>query len=112
MKKFLLVFLFGFVFNIFAQEIEIQIVPDVEKEMQEIEHDYNEMQFNDSFSNVGNGSYLGYLLNTKPNDILKDACKWKGCKRPISINKQNELIGEFEDWLSRNYAEWSKDNGK
>jgi len=113
MKKFILTILFGLVSNLFAQQIEIQIVPDYEQEMKETEFKNNTKDFNNSFSNIGqSGSYLGYLLNNDFNTILKDACKWKGCKRPISTNKQNELVDEFKTYLSQNYYEWSKENGK
>lgn len=110
MKKFFFLLLMGFVFSLFAQTIEVEIVPDTEKEMEQVENEYQEMQFNDFFSNVGKGSYFGYLLNTDFEDILKDACKWKGCKKPLFISKQNQLVEEFKEWLSENYYEWIKEN--
>lgn len=102
--------MYGFVFSVFAQNIEIQIVPDVEQEMKNTEFEFYTQNFNDMFSN-SYGGYFGYVLNTKPDDILKDACKWKGCKRPFTTTKQNELISEFMNWLSENYSEWVKENG-
>ena len=112
MKKLLILFLTLFSVSVFAQQIEIEVVPDVEQEMQETEFKHNEMQFNKSFSNIGNGGYFGYLMNTDFDDILKDACKWKGCRKPLFTNKQNELVAEFRKYLSENYYEWVKTNGE
>ena len=64
MKKLFLLICFIFPFMLNAQQIEIEIVPDVENEMQQAEFDYQEMQFNKSFSNLSSGGYFGYLLNT------------------------------------------------
>ena len=94
-----------------AQEIEIRIVPDIKQQMLQNEFDYQEKQFNNAFTRIGKDTYFGYLMNTNPNQILKDACKWKGCKKPFLLSKQNELIEEFIFWLSENYFEWSKQNG-
>lgn len=111
MKKLLILFLTLFSVSVFAQQIEIEVVPDVEQEMQETEFKHNEMQFNEYFSNIGKGGYFGYLLNTDFDDILKDACKWKGCKKPLFTSRQNELVSEFKEYLSKNYNEWIKNQG-
>lgn len=108
MRKYLIIFMIGFLFigNLYLQEVQTEIVVDLDEDYERLKTEKAKNDFNDYFSNYYSEGVWGYILHTSDEQILEDACEWKGCKKPFFSQAKTDLIREFKNWLSQHYEEW------